>query len=102
MQQMFPQIESSNKSTIMKDVGLSIILVIVTLLGSIIAAIVLGTIHVVDFTWPLFIMGGIMLAITAFFAWYSIERGRSSRSNITRILLILKAMSWRLKMILGK
>ncbi len=73
MQQMFPQLEPPSRSNTMKEIGLPIILVIVTLLGSVIASIILGTTHVIDFNWLMIILGCVMLAITVFFAWSSIR-----------------------------
>lgn len=73
MHQMFPQVEPPNKPNIMKDVGLSIILVLITISGFIIVAFIFGTTQVINFDLLVFILVAIMLAITVFFAWYSIR-----------------------------
>src|SRR6266852_728971 len=73
MSQQFQQPEPPKRSNTMKDVGWPIILVIATVLGSIIGAIILGTTHVIGFNWLLLIWGCIMLGIAVFFAWYSIR-----------------------------
>lgn len=73
MQQISPQIEPPNKSNSMKEVGWPSILAVITLLGSIIGTIYLGTTHLVDFNWLTVILGCLMLGITVFFAWYSIR-----------------------------
>lgn len=73
MHEMFPPVEPPNRSNIMKDVGLSIILVLITIIGIIIASITLGTTHVIGFNLLIFILVGTMLVITVFFAWYSMR-----------------------------
>ena len=73
MHQQFPQVEPPNRPNILKDVGLSIILVLITIIGIIIASIILGTTHVIGFDLLIFILVGLMLAITVFFAWYSMR-----------------------------
>jgi len=75
MPQMFQQVEPEppNKPNIMKDVGLSIILVLITIIGTIIASITLGTTHVIGFNLLIFVLVGTMLVITVFFAWYSMR-----------------------------
>ena len=57
----------------MKDVGLSIILVLITIIGIIIASITLGSTHVIGFNLLIFILVGTMLVLTVFFAWYSMR-----------------------------
>lgn len=73
MHEMFPPVEPPNRSNIMKDVGLSIILVLITIIGIIIASITLGTTHVIGFNLLIFILVGTMLLLTVFFAWYSMR-----------------------------
>ena len=73
MHEMFPPVEPPNRSNIMKDVGLSIILVLITIIGIIIASITLGSTHVIGFNLLIFILVGTMLLLTVFFAWYSMR-----------------------------
>ena len=73
MHQKFPQVEPPNRPNIMKDVGLSIILVLITIIGTIIVSIILGTTQVIGFDMLISILVGIMLVITIFFAWYSMR-----------------------------
>jgi hypothetical protein len=72
MQQMFPQLEPPKKS-FMGQVGLPIILVIATLVGTIISSIILGTTHIINFNWLVLFLVFIMLAIMVFCLWYSIR-----------------------------
>lgn len=54
----------------MKNASLPIILIIASLLGSLIAALILGTTHIIDFNWFVVIVVVIMLAIMGFCVWY--------------------------------
>ena len=73
MQQLYsePEFEPPSKPNIMKDASLPLILIIASLLGSLIAALILGTTHVIDFNWFVVIIVVIMLAIMGFCIWYT-------------------------------
>ena len=67
------------------------ILIIATVLGSIIAAIILGTIHIVDFNWIMLVLGCIMLAITVLFGWYNIRSQKLLRKQYEKDVADLDA-----------
>jgi c-di-AMP phosphodiesterase-like protein len=90
MQQKFPQAEPPSKPTIMKDVGLSIILVLITIIGIIIASIILGSTHVIGFDMLVFILVGIMLVITVFFTWYSMRTRQKLTEQYHRNIVDMK------------
>ena len=86
MQQMDSQGEPPSRLTTMSIVGSPLTLVIATLvgtiIGAIISAIILGTAHLIDFSWIMLIMGCMLLATTVFFVWYSIRKGRRDRAEL--------------------
>jgi hypothetical protein len=73
MQEMFPQEEPPTRSNTMKFVSSPITLVIATLvgtiIGAIISAVILGTAHIIDFSWIMLILGCLMLGILILFIW---------------------------------
>lgn len=75
MQQMFPQVEPPNRSNSMKFIGSPFTLLIATLVGTVIGAIIsamiLGTAHIIDFSWLMLILGCVTLAIMGTFIWAS-------------------------------
>lgn len=85
MQKMFPQVEPPNKSTTVKDVGLSIVLVLITICGLIVAAFIFGTTQVIGFDLLVFIMACVMLAITVFFVWFSIRTRQKLHRDIAEM-----------------
>lgn len=87
----FRQPEPPNRSNTLKDVGWPIILVIATVLGSIIGAVILGTTHVIGFNWFLLILGCIVLGITVFFAWYSIRTRQKLQEQYNKDIADIKS-----------
>jgi len=72
MQQMFPQLEPPNNDKAFMDrVGWQLILLFATFVAALIAAIILGTTHVIGFDWIVTILVGIMLGIMVFCVWYA-------------------------------
>ncbi len=97
MSQQFQQPEPPNRSNTLKDVGWPIILVIATVLGSIIGAIILGTTHVIGFNWLLIIWGCIMLGIAVFFAWYTIRTRQKLQEQYNKDIADIKSDVWTFK-----
>ena len=91
LSQQFQQPEPPNRSNTLKDVGWPIILVIATVLGSIIGAVILGTTHVIGFNWFLLILGCIVLGITVFFAWYSIRTRQKLQKQYNKDIADIKS-----------
>lgn len=67
MQEIYPQIEPPKNSFNLRD----IILVLATVVGTIIGAIILGTTHIIGFDWIVAILVGIMLGVMIFCIWYT-------------------------------
>ncbi len=90
MHEMVPQVEPPKKSTSMKDVSLSIILVLITICGLIIAAFIFGTTQVIGFDLLVFILACIMLAMTVFFAWFTLRTRQKVQAQYYRDIAEMK------------
>jgi hypothetical protein len=72
MQQMFPQLEPQKTDKVFMDkAGWQLLTLVATVVTALIADIILGTAHVIDFNWFVVIIVVIMLAIMSFCIWYT-------------------------------
>src|ERR1700680_2281117 len=86
MQQLYPQIEPPKNSNNMRD----IILVLTTLVGTIIGAIILGTTHVIGFDWIVTMLVVIMFGIMVFCILYTLKTRQRLQEQYDRDHAALK------------
>ncbi len=74
MQQLFPQLEPQKPDKVFMDkAGWQLLTLVATVVTALIADIILGTAHVIDFNWFVVIIVVIMLAIMSFCIWYTFK-----------------------------
>src|SRR5260370_15028647 len=91
MQQMFPQLEPpNNDKAFMDKVGWQLILLFATFVAALIAAIILGTTHVIGFDWIVTILVGIMLGIMVFCVWYTFRTREKLQEQYNKDIAAIK------------
>src|SRR5713101_8568057 len=91
MQQMFPQLEPpNNDKAFMDKVGWQLILLFATFVAALIAAIILGTTHVIGFDWIVTILVGIMLGIMVFCVWYTFRTREKLQEQCNKDIAAIK------------
>ena len=89
MRQLYQQPEPPRKS-FMEQYGWQLIIVLATVLATLIAAIILGTAHVIGFNLVVFILVGIMFAIMLFCIWYTFRTRQRLQEQYQEDLATLK------------
>ncbi|MGB8343933.1 MAG: hypothetical protein WCD86_03560 [Ktedonobacteraceae bacterium] len=65
----------------MEQVGWQLILLLATIIAALVAAIILGTTHVIGFNWIILILVGIIFAIMIFCVWYTFRTRQKSQEQ---------------------
>src|SRR5437868_13498696 len=90
MPQQFQQPEPSSRFHFMKDIGIPLIAAILSSIVTLISTIIIGTTHVIEFSWLLLILVSIMLGITVFCIWYTVRAGRRLQEKYQEDVTTLK------------
>lgn len=91
MQQMSPQFTSPNSDKAFMDkIGWPLIIVLATFVATFIGAIILGTTHIIGFSWIVAILVGIMFAIMAFCVWYTFRTRKKLQGQYNQDIATIK------------
>lgn len=91
MQQTFPQVEpQKTDKAFMDKVGWQLIIVLATMVAALIAAIILGTTHVIGFNWIVAILVGIMFVIMLYCVFFTFRTREKLREQYNKDIAAIK------------